>query len=421
MLLYRVFIWLYPKIAYLLGYWNRKAALWHRGRKGSFEKLAAAFQNNTQPVTWVHCASLGEFEQGLPVLEAIKKTYPDHILLLTFFSPSGYEVRKDYPGIDHIFYLPMDSPSNARQFFTIVKPSLILFIKYEFWYYYLQEASKRNIPLLLVSGVFRKQQAFFAWYGSFERRILSFFTYLFVQDQRSANLLQTIGMQNKVMVCGDTRFDRVIEIAARFQPIAAIDYFCRNDATLVAGSTWTEDDEELDHFANTNPGLKFIIVPHEIEEERLQECLTLYKRSMLFSDYEKALAKGSVIAEGMHVLIIDNVGMLSRLYRYATVCYVGGGFGGEGVHNILEAVVYTKPVVFGPVFDKYIEATELLDKDGAFCIEDALELEELLTELFTQKEVRDEAAAIAAEYIVGKSGATKRVMAYIQENRLLTS
>ena len=421
MILYRIFIWLYPKAAFLLGYWNKKARLWFKGRNGLFSQLSAAFQNNQRPVIWMHCSSLGEFEQGLPVLEALRKEYTNHVFLLTFFSPSGYEVRKNYTGVDHVFYLPMDAPGNASRFYDIVQPTLVLFIKYEFWYYYLHEANQRNIPLLLVSGAFRKEQSFFAWYGGFQRSMLSFFTYLFVQNEHSANLLASIGYSKNVIICGDTRFDRVIEIAKHFQPIAMIEQFCRQQLTLVAGSTWTEDDEELDHFANTNPQIRFIIVPHEIEDERLQECLSLYKHSILYSTYETALANGNTLPANIHVLIIDNMGMLSKLYHYADVCYVGGGFGGDGIHNILEAAVYGKPVVFGPVFEKYIEATELVNNGAAFSVEDALELEDLLEELFEEKDTREKAAGIAADYIAFKSGATAKVVNYIQENRLLTS
>jgi len=421
MVFYRIFIWLYPNIAFLLGFWNPKAKSWCLGRRQIFTQLGDAFRENKRPVIWMHCASLGEFEQGLPVLEAFKNNYPDHAFLLTFFSPSGYEVRKNYPGIDHIFYLPMDSAANAKKFFSIVQPSLILFVKYEFWYYYLQEANKRKTPLLLVSGVFRKEQAFFSWYGSFHRKILSFFTYLFVQNQGSASLLQSIGLQNKVIVCGDTRFDRVMAIANRFQPIPVFDHFCEGKEVLVAGSTWTDDDEALDHFANTHPGHRYIIVPHEIEEERLEECLSFYKHSMLYSDFEKAYYEGAQGNPEINVLIINNVGMLSRLYHYATVCYVGGGFGDDGIHNILEAAVFGKPVVFGPVYEKYLEASELLDAEAAFTVEDALELESVLADLFGNKEMRDHASSIAAAYVKDHSGATEKVIRYVQENRLLTS
>jgi len=419
MLLYRIFIWLYPKIAWLLSFSNQKAMSWLRGRRGLFKKLAAAFHKNTDPIIWIHCSSLGEFEQGLPVLENIRKQYPGYKILVTFFSSSGYEVRKNDKTADHIFYLPMDSPSHASRFLNIVQPSLIIFIKYEFWYYYLHEAKQRNIPLLLVSGIFRKEQVFFKWYGGFYRKILSFFTYLFVQNTSSAELLQSAGFHAQVILSGDTRFDRVIEIAKRFEPLAAIDHFCKDRQTIVAGSTWTEDDEELDHFANTNPSVKCIIATHDIEAERLQECLSLYKHSMLYSVYAAMYASGKAISGKINVLIIDNVGMLSKLYRYATICYVGGGFGDDGIHNILEAAVYGKPVIFGPVYDKYFEAGELLDCGGAFSIEDALDLEKVLKELFADPEMLDKASKASAAYVKTKAGATEKVIRCIQENRLL--
>jgi 3-deoxy-D-manno-octulosonic-acid transferase len=419
MLVYRLFILLYPKIVWLLRFTNPKAKLWLSGRSGVFKKLAAAFHKNNRPVIWMHCASLGEFEQGRPVLESLRKKYPSHCILLTFFSPSGYEIRKNYDGADHIFYLPMDSPSNASRFLNIVQPSLVLFVKYEFWYYYLNETKQRNIPLLLVSGIFRKNQLFFKWYGGMHRKMLSFFTCLLVQNDTSAKLLQNIGYTENVLVSGDTRFDRVISIANNFEQVNVIDHFCKNKTTIVAGSTWTEDDEELDHFANTNPSVKFIIAPHDITSERLEECMELYKHAMLYSSYEKALRQGRSVPADINVLIIDNMGMLSRLYHYATICYVGGGFGDDGIHNILEAAVYSKPVVFGPVYDKYFEAEELLDCEGAFSIEDALELEKLLKDLLKKETLYNTTAAAAGKYVRDHSGATASVMKYIQENRLL--
>lgn len=421
MFLYRVFTWLYPKIAWLISFSNPKALLWLKGRRGLFKKLAAAFHINKKPVVWMHCASMGEFEQGLPVLESIRKQYPDHILLLTFFSPSGYEVRKDYRGVDHVFYLPMDTPNHANRFLNIVQPSLVLFVKYEFWYYYLNEAKQRNIPAVLISGIFRKDQPFFQWYGGLHKKMLGCFSQLIVQSNASAELLQSIGFHENVIIGGDTRFDRVIEIANRFQPIALFDAFCDGQPVIVAGSTWTEDDEELDHFANTNPTVKCIIAPHDIDADRLQECLTLYRHSMLYSVYEKAYRTGTAIPAGINVLIIDNMGMLSRLYKYATICYIGGGFGDDGIHNILEAAVYGKPVVFGPVYDKYFEAEELLDCGGAFSIEDSLELEAVLKELLGDKKVYQAAAMASEAYVKRNAGATQKVMAYMEANRLLTN
>lgn len=420
MLAYRIFIWLYPKIAFLLGFSNQKAAKWTNGRKQVFKKLAAAFHKNESPVVWMHCSSVGEFEQGRPLLERIAERYPDYKILLTFFSPSGYEVRKNYEGAYHICYLPMDSPSHANRLLNIVQPSLVLFVKYEFWYFYLQEASQRNIPVLLVSGVFREDQPFFRWYGSMHRKMLSFFRHFFVQYNEAQELLATLVSHEKVSVSGDTRFDRVLAIAAEFSPIPAIDHFCRAEQLLVAGSTWTDDDEAIDHFVNTQAGLKAIIAPHEIEEERLQECKTLYKKSLFFSEYEKALQEQKDLSE-IKVLIIDNVGMLSRLYHYATLCFVGGGFGDDGIHNILEAAVYGKPVVFGPVYDKYKEAEELIDAGGAFSGEDALELEKIFGSLIADTDLYMKAAAAAKEYVQSKAGATARVIQFIQENRLLTN
>lgn len=421
MLIYRIFIWLYPRIVWVLRFFNPKARLWVSGRKGIFQKLSAAFHRNNKPVIWMHCASLGEFEQGRPLLEEMRKQYPQHCILLTFFSPSGYEVRKNYEGADHVFYLPIDSPANASRFFNIVQPSLVVFIKYEFWYYYLNEAKQRNIPLLLVSGIFRSSQLFFKWYGGVHRKMLSFFSFLFVQHETSARLLENIGYQKTVIVSGDTRFDRVISIASDQKPIHAIESFCGQHTVVVAGSTWTEDDEELDHFANTYSSIKFIVAPHDIYKERLDECLSLYKHSMLYSSYEKRLNAGETIPPDLNVLIIDNMGMLSRLYLYATVAYIGGGFGEDGIHNTLEAAVYYKPVVFGPEYEKFLEAVELVERGGAFCVDDALELEEILKELLEKTNAYKTAAKIAGDYVQEKAGATKQVMEFIQENRLLIS
>lgn len=420
MLAYRIFIWLYPKIAWLIGFSNHKAQKWTNGRKQVFKKLAEAFHKNELPVVWMHCSSVGEFEQGRPVLEYIADNYPNYKILLTFFSPSGYEVRKNYEGAYHVCYLPMDSPSHASRLLNIVQPSLVLFVKYEFWYYYLQEASQRNIPVLLVSGIFREDQPFFRWYGSMHRKMLSFFSHFFVQYEEAQQLLVQLVSDENISVSGDTRFDRVLSIAAEFSPVPVIDHFCDGQQILVAGSTWTDDDEAIDHFVNTQAGLKAIIAPHEIEEERLQECMTLYRNAMYYSVYEKALQDQQDLSM-IKVLIIDNVGMLSRLYRYATVCYIGGGFGDDGIHNILEAAVYGRPVVFGPVYDKYKEADELLDAGGAFSGEDALELEKIFGLLLSDKEKYTQAATASKEYVHSKAGATGRIMRYIQENLLLTN
>lgn len=414
-LLYQLFITLYPFIARLLGLFNPKAKKWVTGRKDIFNRLQQALSGNQRPVLWMHCASLGEFEQGRPLLEAVRQQQPDTALLLTFFSPSGYEVRKDYEGADWIFYLPIDGPLNARRFYNIVKPSLVLFVKYEYWFYYLKEAKQRGIPLFLVSGIFRSNQPFFTWYGSFHRAMLDCFQHFFVQNQDSVALLHSIAQSN-VTLTGDTRFDRVIQIAQRFTDIDGIGDFCNNKPVLVAGSTWTEDDKELDHYANTHPELRFIIAPHDIGPERIKECLTLYKHAILYSEW----VKGNRPADA-NVLIIDNIGMLSRLYHYATICYVGGGFGGDGIHNILEAAVYYKPVVFGPVFDKYFEAVEMVEENRALSVANALHLEQTFDNLLQQPEFYADTCSLAGDYVHSRAGATAKILSYLQEKRLFTS
>jgi 3-deoxy-D-manno-octulosonic-acid transferase len=419
MLFYRIFIWLYPGAAWLLGFTNAKARAWVTGRKHIFPQLAQVFSGTPKRTIWMHCSSLGEFEQGLPILEQLRQQYPGNRILVSFFSPSGYEIRKNHPAADLVVYLPMDSPANAKQFLDTVNPSLVIFVKYEYWYYYLKEVHQRNIPLLLASGIFRKEQAFFRWYGGFYRKMLPLFSWLFVQNEVSRKLLQSIGFEKNVALTGDTRFDRVLAIANNFEPIPVIEQFCGNQDVIVAGSTWTEDDEELDHFINIHPDLRCLVAPHDIDAERLKECLGLYKHSMLFSDYVQQQATGKTIPTHINTLIIDNMGMLSRLYRYATICYVGGGFGDDGIHNILEAAVYGKPVIFGPVYDKYFEADELLDAGGAYTIEDALGLESVLKELLSDREQLAEMSKASASYVQEKAGATNAIMGYIQEKRLL--
>jgi 3-deoxy-D-manno-octulosonic-acid transferase len=414
---YNIFIFLYPKIAWIISFGNKKANLWIEGRKKIFSSLKKAFANNNQKIIWVHCSSLGEFEQGRPLIEKIKQNYPSYKILLTFFSPSGYEVRKNYEQADWVFYLPMDSFFHAKKFFNIVRPSFIFFIKYEYWFYYLNEAKKRNIPLLLVSGIFREDQPFFQWYGGFYKKMLHCFTHLFVQTEDSAILLSHIGFTKNITVCGDTRFDRVITIAQQFEPIDIIEKFVANAAVIVAGSTWTEDDEELNHYANAHPEIKFIIAPHDIDEDRIAECLKLYKNAILFSQ----LTTYNLQPTTQNVLIIDNVGMLSKLYRYATICFIGGGFGDDGVHNVLEAAVFYKPVVFGPEYEKYIEAIELIENNGAVSIKNALELEKAFTALLSNETFYKSTAEHAGNYVQLKAGATNKIIEFIQEKRLLTN
>ena len=416
--LYRIFIGIYPIAAWILGFVNPKAKQWHSGRKEIFKQIAAALAANTKPIIWMHCASLGEFEQGRPVLEGLQKEYPNYSILLTFFSPSGYEVHKNYSGADYIFYLPMDSAGNARKFLNITKPSIAIFVKYEFWHYYLTQLKKLQIPTILIAGIFRKDQLFFKWYGSFYKKLLSCFTAFFVQDKSSESLLHSIGINNEVYIGGDTRFDRVIEIAEAFTPIDPIAHFCNNSLVLVAGSTWFQDDETIAHFEKVNPNIKFIIAPHDITHQRLQNCLGLYKNAVLYSDYVKGF---NTAPQNVNTLIIDNVGMLSKLYHYATVTFIGGGFGADGIHNCLEAAVHYKPVLFGPVYDKYLEASGLVDAGGAISIQDVLDFERVANQLFSNESDRKKMGQFAGDFVHAHKGASKKIIHYIQEKRLLTS
>ncbi|WP_018617410.1 3-deoxy-D-manno-octulosonic acid transferase [Segetibacter koreensis] len=412
--LYQIFIRLYPFFVRLSSPFNEKAKFWTEGRKKVLKRMQEGI-DPAHPLIWMHCASLGEFEQGRPLIEKIRKECPSYKILLTFFSPSGYEVRKNYNGADYIFYLPMDSRNHAYTFMEIAKPSLILFVKYEFWYYYLNEAKKRNIPLLLVSGIFRKNQPFFSKYGYFYRASLSCFTHFFVQNEESLSLLKDIGFRENVTISGDTRFDRVIEIAQQFEPITSIEEFCNGSDIIVAGSTWYEDDKILAEYANRKRSVKFIIAPHNISKQRLGECQRLYKTAVLFSELKTLKASSDI-----NTIIIDNIGMLSRLYKYATITYIGGGFGTDGVHNVLEGAVYGKPVVFGPVYDKFIEAVELVKNGGAVSIGNASALEATFNQLLDKDEKFIDTSRAALNYVYNKKGATGKILEYIYKNRLLT-
>jgi 3-deoxy-D-manno-octulosonic-acid transferase len=419
-LLYHLFVLLYPFAARCIAPFNKKAQLWIKGRKNWKSKYSQVFEKETRPVLWMHCSSLGEFEQGLPLFEALKLRYPNHFFLVSFFSPSGYEIRKNHPVADYVCYLPMDSPKNAKEFIELVNPKIALFIKYEFWYYYLRQLHQKEIPTLLISAIFRKDQIFFKWYGQFYKNMLQFFNHIFLQDDRSKKILASIGLSKKIYLSGDTRFDRVISIANAHTINDTIVHFCNNKNTIIAGSTWSEDDKCLHHYAIANPSIQFIIAPHDIDKERIDECLQFYPNAILYSEYEAAIANNLQI-NNYQTLVIDNMGMLSSLYQYATIAFIGGGFIVKGVHNTIEAAVYGVPIVFGPVYDKYLEAVELVEKEGAFAVADLIELEQVLNELITDKQNRKKIGANAKDYVYSTSGATQKIMLFIQENRLLTN
>ncbi len=410
---YTIFLKLYSIGISISAWWNPKAKLWLEGRK-RFPVLNFTKEASLQNV-WIHCASLGEFEQGRPVIEHIKKIYPAAKIILTFFSPSGYEIQKNYQGADAIFYLPLDNKKNAEKMIETINPSLVLWIKYEYWFYYLKALRQQNIPVLLVSGIFRENQPFFKWYGGIWQKILFSFTHIFVQNETSKNLLARIGFDENVTISGDTRFDRVIEIARKFEHIPLVQQFCAGSKVIVAGSTWEEDEAELIHYVRANPQIKFIIAPHEIDAENLKEVKKEFAGSVFYSE----LILNQPVTS--NVLIIDNVGMLSRLYYYADITYIGGGFGDDGVHNVLEAAVYGKPVVYGPVFEKFIEAIELFNCGGGITINNALELEKVLNALWNDAQLLKTSGGAAGNYVHSNAGATEKITSYIQEKRLLTN
>jgi 3-deoxy-D-manno-octulosonic-acid transferase len=413
---YNTFLLLYHFGIKAIAFRSVKAKNWLAGRQNYFQKLqnwkATLTQNDK--IIWVHCASLGEFEQGRPLIESIKNNHPTVKILLTFFSPSGYEVRKNYNQADAIFYLPLDGKKNAKHFIDIVQPSFVIWVKYEYWYYYLTTLKAKNIPLFLVSAKFRETQPFFKWYGNLYRKILQTFTHIFIQnDETSLALLNTINVAN-VTTVGDTRFDRVAEIiqTKNVLPKEILD-FCTNQKVIVAGSTWEEDEELLVHYANVHPTIKFIIAPHDVDPDRIAEVKNIFKSATTFT----ALLQGEKVSQ---VLIIDNIGMLSLLYKIANITYVGGGFNSSGIHNILEAAAYGKPVVFGPIYEKFAEAVDLVNLGGAFSVDTSIALEALLDKLFADTALMNEASAASENYVKNMQGATQKIMQYFYENRLLT-
>lgn len=360
---------------------------------------------------WFHASSLGEFEQGRPLIEKIKAENPEYKILLTFFSPSGYEVRKNYGGADVVCYLPFDTPYRVKKFLDLSKPVMAIFIKYEFWDNYLSELKRRNIPVYIVSAIFRKEQLFFKWYGGMYRKVLSYFTHIFVQDDASRELLSKYGVTN-VSVFGDTRFDRVQDVYKNTKQVPMVDLFVNNNRsdnqlTMVAGSSWQQDEEVYLNYFNEHPELKLIIAPHEIHKDHLMHIESMLKRpSIRLSEATEKDIKGK------SCLIVDSFGLLSSIYRYGDLAYIGGGFG-AGIHNVLEAAVYGIPVIFGPKYQKFKEARDLLQVGGAFSITDEKTFESKMEELSTYRDLLEAAGAAAGDFVKSNIGATNRIIASI--------
>lgn len=387
---------------------HRKAKQMEEGRKDWTSTLAEKMKPFAgEKVIWFHAASLGEFEQGRPLIETLREKYPQYKILQTFFSPSGYEVRKNYKGADVICYLPYDKPAECRRFLDIAHPDIAIIVKYEFWGNILQEAKRRNIPTYLVSGIFRSRQAFFKWYGGMLRPVLHCFDHLFVQDEESRRLLESLSIRN-VTICGDTRFDRVIAIQQQAKEFPWAKRFAESaQFVMVAGSSWPKDEDILlDHF-NKHPEMKLIIAPHEIHEEHVQSILSKIKRpAMRYSQLVE-----SKVAE-VDCLIIDAIGFLSGIYRYGQVAYVGGGFG-VGIHNTLEAAVYGIPVIFGPNHQAFREALGLIDAKGGFPINNVDDYHRLLNTFMSDETALKQAGELAGLYVKENSGATDTIFSSV--------
>jgi 3-deoxy-D-manno-octulosonic-acid transferase len=423
--LYNIGIFLYGLMVRLVSPFNQKAKLFMEGRKKTFAELEAKI-DRSQNYIWFHFASLGEFEQGRPVLEKIKSLHPEKRIIVTFFSPSGYEIRKNYALADGVFYLPMDTRSNALRFIEAINPELAVFTKYEFWHHYYQVLNARRIPLFLISGIFRPEQVFFKSYGGFYRNILKNVTHFFVQNEESLGLLKKIGI-SAVSIAGDTRFDRVYANAEHPAAVQIVQDFCGNDKVFVAGSTWAPDEQLLASLISANKEWKFILAPHEINKEHIEQLEKLIPDGVRYSTLKAAEFKQETMATSNHnttnssgqesspatqnaqTLIIDNIGLLSALYQYADVTYIGGGFG-VGIHNTLEAAAYGKPVIFGPNYHKFQEAKDLLKLGAAITIKN----EEELKKGFEQLKSSSTAGSLAKSYVCNQKGATETIYKAIE-------
>lgn len=389
----------------LASLWDQKSKKWVDGRKDIFERLDAAIKPQDK-ICWVHAASLGEFEQGRPVIEEIRNKFPDYTILLTFFSPSGYEIRKGYRGADYIFYLPADTPSNMKKFVKIAHPEIAIFVKYEFWLNCLDELHKSGCKTYLISSIFRKSSIFFRWYGEAFRKCLKTFKHIFVQDDNSKQLLADIGI-NEVSVAGDTRFDRVAAIHESSKRIPLIDRFKEGRPTFIAGSTWEPDEQLLLPVINKHPEMKFIIAPHVINNDRIKQLEEMFGDRMCRFTYCAEDPKFDYA--GKQVLVIDTIGYLSSAYRYADYAYIGGGFG-VGIHNTLEAATFSLPVAFGPNYRKFKEAHDLVDLGAAKSVSDAEQLAAWLDEFINDRDKYEDASQKAAKYISNNKGATDIIM-----------
>ena len=401
-MIYNFIIFLYVCAARIAALCNKKVSKMIRGQRDAFTVLEDKIDKDSKYL-WFHAASLGEFEQGRPLIENIRRDYPEYKILLTFFSPSGYEVRKNYEGADVVCYLPFDTPRNVRRFIDMARPSMAFFIKYEFWKNYLDELSRRNIPTYSVCSIFRPTQIFFRWYGKCYKEVLHTFTHFFVQNEESARLLRNEGISD-VTIVGDTRFDRVLAICRKARPLPLLECFKDRGKTLVVGSSWKADEEVFIPYVNAHPELNLIIAPHVVDESRLKEiedCLNCKTVRYTQATEESIKEAGCVL--------IDSYGLLSSVYRYGEIAYIGGGFG-SGIHNTLEAAVYGIPVIFGPKYHKFKEAVDLIACGGAFSISDKEQFTSLMDSLINSPAIAEAAGQSALKFVNQQLGATDAVI-----------
>lgn len=405
-LLYTLLIRLYVLMIFLASPLNHRAFLWINGRRN--QKMKPLDVDGSRRRIWIHCASLGEFEQGRPIIETIRQEIPDAVIILTFFSPSGYEIRKNYSQADIVLYLPADLPHNSRQFLDLYKPDLAIFIKYEFWFNYLKILYSRHIPVIFVSAIFRPSQHFFKWYGSWFRKFLKKADRIFVQDKASLLLLESIGL-NHAVLAGDTRFDRVLENSRHAKEFPVIEKFKGNSQIVIGGSTWPPDEDlMINLMKNAGDQVKFIIAPHEVDRSRIQSLISkISGQIVLFSEIDKQEC------QECRVLIIDSIGILSHLYQYADVALIGGGFG-KGIHNILEAATFGVPVLFGPNYQKFKEARDLIGLKGAFPLNDHKEFVSIANGLLSDPQLKQQTGKICAAYVLQNTGATNIVIQYVK-------
>lgn len=403
MLLYNLCIALYAWLLSVVALWNKKAKQWVAGRKDIFKRMSDVISPSDK-VVWIHVASLGEFEQGRPIIEEIRRLHPEYKILLTFFSPSGYEIRKNYDGADFIFYLPADTPRNAKRFLDIAHPEIAVFVKYEFWLNYLKQLKKRGVKSYLVSAIFRSDSVFFRNYGAMWREALDAFSQMFVQNEESRDLLRHIGYDN-VIVAGDTRFDRVAAIAKAAKPVDIVARFKGDSRLFVAGSTWGPDEDILLPLINENADIKFVIAPHEMEEARINRILSDVKCGAV--RYTQCGAQTNF--SHTQVLVLDTIGILSSVYGYASWSYIGGGFG-VGIHNTLEAATFGLPIAFGPKYEKFKEARDMVTLGAATKVENAKELKDWFAPLRDDADYLAQTSAIAKNYTSKNQGATSLFM-----------